>query len=201
MPPYMAAATLSACPSRAAARASSLSASGDRRPTLAPSSSPATMAAALLPSPRAAGIMLLTSIRQAPLPVAAPDRRARRPSRKARMSRFWSGSASRRGPPRRGHSSTIPASSPAYSSARSFRLRAAAKQSKPLPRLAVLAGTSTEASGRHARGEYAAQAELRPRTGRSPAQPPRGGGSSHQVVVDQASRLHEGVARWWGQRS
>jgi hypothetical protein len=43
--------------------------------------------------------------------------------------------------------SRIPGSSPAYSSARSFRLSAAAKESKPLPRLAVLAGTSTEAMG------------------------------------------------------
>ena len=60
------------------------------------------MAAAQLPSPRAAGIMLLTSSRQAPLPIGAPMA-ARIPSRKARMIRFWSGSASGSGTPRRGH--------------------------------------------------------------------------------------------------
>ena len=41
----------------------------------------------------------------------------------------------------------MPVSLPSYSSMRSFRLSAAAKQSKPLPRLAVLAGTSTDARG------------------------------------------------------
>ena len=46
------------------------------------------------------------------------------------------------------------ASSPTCSSARSRRLSAAAKQSKPLPRLALLAGTSTDAMGVDMRAEY-----------------------------------------------
>ena len=48
----------------------------------------------------------------------------------------------------------MPASSPGNSSARSFRLSAAAKQSNPLPRLALLAGTSTVAIGMGMPAEY-----------------------------------------------
>ena len=153
MPPYRAAATLSGWPSRVAARLSSSSASGARRPAAAPSSSPATMAAALLPRPRAAGIMLLTSIRQAAAPRSAPSA-SRSPSRKPRSRRFCSGSSLGPGAPSPWALSRMPASSPGNSSARSFRLSAAAKQSKPLPRLALLAGTSTVAIGMGMRAEY-----------------------------------------------
>ncbi len=72
----------------------------------------------------------------------------RSPSRKPRMTRFSSASASSGGTPSPRAVRTIPLSSPANSSARSLRLRATAKASKPLPRLALLAGTSTVAMGR-----------------------------------------------------
>jgi len=74
-PPYIAAATLSGWPSRRAASSSSSSASRERRPTAAPSTTPATMAAALDPRPRADGIMLDTSSRHDAAPGAA-DRRS-----------------------------------------------------------------------------------------------------------------------------
>ena len=69
------------------------------------------MAAAELPSPRAAGTMLLTSRRHAPLPRVLPCE-ARIPSRKARMTRFASGSSSGRGTPSPWAFSTMPDSSP-----------------------------------------------------------------------------------------
>ena len=143
------------------------------------------IAAALLPSPRAAGIMLLTSIRHAPAPCSEPCAR-RRPSRNARIRRFCSGSSSGPGAPSPWAFSWIPASSPANSSARSLRLSAAAKQSKPLPRLALLAGTSIVAMGVGMRPEYT---EAR-RLGRSKRRVPE---AADEVVVDQAGGLHEGV--------
>ena len=143
-PPYRAAATLSGWPSRRAARASSSSASMVRRPTAAPSTTPATIAAALEPSPRAEGIMLDTSMRQAAAPGADETRS---PSRKARIRRFSPAGSSSRGTPSPRALSTIPTSSPTHSSARSFSERATANESNPLPRLALEAGTSTLATG------------------------------------------------------
>ena len=92
----------------------------------------------------------------------------RRPSRKARIRRFSLGVVIGRGAPSPWALSRIPASSPGNSSARSFRLSAAAKQSKPLPRLALLAGTSMVAMGVGMRPEYRSRAYvIRPR--RAPA--------------------------------
>jgi hypothetical protein len=171
-PPNSAAVTLSGWPSRASASSSNSSRLTVRGPALAPSTSPAMIAAPELPSPRRVGMALATSSSNA-ISFAAPE--ATSPRSKPRSSRFP-------GPGGQWRSSPDPrirrlSAGPATTLARTFRNSSSASpaQSNPGPRLEVEQGTVrlAEAPGArvwvsHMIGARASASRVRAARGRRP---------------------------------
>ena len=129
---------MSACPSRADACASSFSRSGSPSARAAAAASPASVAAALLPSPRARGIRLSDSTRRSPGRYPVSSKTAYMATKTGLVSSHGSDSEP---------SPTKDISTPDPGNSLTMRVwwRASANpmQSKPGPRLAVDAGTVT----------------------------------------------------------
>src|SRR5579862_5199965 len=142
-PPSTAGATLSGWPSRPAARSMSAWASSGPPSRALAAAAPPTIAAALLPRPRASGMRLCCrrwKARGAAAPVCAPAT-----ARAARYARCDGSRGSAMAP---SPSISIRGSGAASSATELWRRRARPSASNPGPRFAVVAGTRTRITGR-----------------------------------------------------